>query len=369
MLQGERNEELESWVRAKLRELVAIPSETGQEAAIVAYLEEELAGYGLPLARQPVQGERHNLLVNPLPEPALLIDVHVDTVPLTLEGVGCPFREEGDLLYGRGACDAKGSIVAVLAALRLLAPLPSPGAFPVTIALTVDEEGAGLGSELLADALRPRAALAMEPTGLALCPAQAGSLVVRLKAQGVAAHGSEFEAGQNACAALLESLARLSSLSFLKSSHPLLGPSGYNLRYLRGGAPELIVPQACEAVVDFRLLPGMDAEAIRQEVEAFWQREGLEGEIVELAPAYALQGNEAIIGLFRSAFKKACGREPEITGMKSWTDAENFYAVGVPAIIWGPGELAVAHTPHEHINVRDIVAAAQVLRALVQGVT
>jgi acetylornithine deacetylase/succinyl-diaminopimelate desuccinylase-like protein len=359
--------DLASWIKTLLLNLLAIPSETGSEGPILAYLERELAEFGLPMARQPVAGDRYNLLLNPLPEPALLIDVHVDTVPIVLDGAGCALREEGNLVYGRGACDAKGSIAAVLGALRLANPASSSG-FPVTVAFTVDEEEAGLGSEVLAEAIRPRGVLALEPTGLALCPVQAGSLVVRLRAFGKAAHGSEFDAGQNACSRLLGALSRLPSLPFLKASHPLLGASGYNLRYLRGGSPELIVPRTGEAVVDFRLLPGMDLEAVQQEVARLWASEGLEGEIIEVAPPYALRGDEAVIEMVRSAFRKSQGVEPRIAGMKSWTDAENFHAAGVPAVIWGPGELAVAHTPEEHIDIGEIVRAAQVLATLLQEV-
>ncbi|MGB9887447.1 MAG: M20 family metallopeptidase [Moorellales bacterium] len=355
---------LESWVRAKLRELVAIPSETGQEAALLRYLEEELARYGIPWARQPVNGDRYNLLLNPQPEPRLLIDVHVDTVPIRLEGITCPLREEEDVVYGRGACDAKGSLAAVLAAVHWWLDRPSPPPLPVTVAFTVDEENAGLGSEVLAQALKPRAALVMEPTELAVCVAQAGSLVVRLAARGLAVHGSEFEQGQNACSKLLNALARLSSLSFLGREHPRLGRADYNLRYLHGGAPELVVPAHCEAVVDFRLLPSMDLAAVQQEVEAFWKAAELEGEIVEVAPPYEISPEEPVVKLLGAAMRRALEREPEIAGIKSWTDAENYHAVGVPAAVWGPGRLAVAHTPREHIRISELADAAGVLITL-----
>ena len=355
---------LETWVRAKLRELVAVPSETGQETALLRYLEEELARYGVPWARQPVNGDRYNLLLNPQPRPRLLIDVHVDTVPIRLEGAACPLREEGDVVYGRGACDAKGSLAAVLAAVRWWLGQSSPSPLPVTVAFTVDEENAGLGSEVLAAALQPQAALVMEPTELAVCVAQAGSLVVRLEAQGLAVHGSEFEQGQNACRKLLEALARLSSLSFLGQEHPLLGRADYNLRYLHGGTPELVVPAHCEAVVDFRLLPAMDLAAAQQEVEAFWKAEGLDGEIVEVAPPYEISPTEPVVEKLGSALRRTLEREPVIAGIKSWTDAENYHAVGVPAVVWGPGRLAVAHTPREHIRISELADAAGVLITL-----
>ncbi|MBC7334749.1 MAG: M20/M25/M40 family metallo-hydrolase, partial [Clostridia bacterium] len=307
---------------------------------------------------------RYNLLFNPLAAPALLVDVHVDTVAVTLEGVPCRLHQDDYTVYGRGAVDAKGSVVAVLAALRSFLPQVARTFLPFTVAFTVDEEDAGLGSEALAAALRPKAVLVLEPTGLALCPAQAGSLVVRLNASGQAVHGSEFEQGRNACQAMLEALAQLPTLSFLAQAHPLLGQAGYNLRYLRGGTPELVVPQACEAIIDFRLLPQMELAAVQEEVAAFWRRMGLTGEIVELAPPYALAGDEEVIGLVRSACKEVTGEEPALAGFKSWTDGENFYAAGVPAVIWGPGQLAVAHTPQERIDLREVLTAARVLEAV-----
>ena len=356
--------ELEGWVRAKLRELIAIPSETGHETALLRHLEDDLAGFAVPLARQPVSGDRYNLLLNPLPEPALLIDVHVDTVPIGLEGVGCPLREEDDLLYGRGACDAKGSLAAILAAVRWWLERASFSTLPVTVAFTVDEEGAGLGSEVLAAAIRPQAALVMEPTEMVVCVAQAGSLVVRLKAQGLAAHGSEIEQGRNACERLLRSLSALSSLSFLGREHALLGRATYNLRYLHGGTPELVVPGRCEAVVDFRFLPSQEPDAVQREVQAFWEGEGLEGDGVEVAPPYEIEPGQPVVRLLGSALRRALGQEAVIGGIKSWTNAENYHAAGVPAIIWGPGRLAVAHSPREHIRVSELVAAVKVLVAL-----
>lgn len=349
-----------AWTKKKLREMVDIDSETGREKEILAYLEREVSAYGLPVERQRVAKGRYNLLLNPMPKPELIIDAHVDTVPKTMQGRTCPSYDEGPLVYGRGACDDKGSVAAVLTALRSFFEKP-PASFPVTVAFTVDEEAGAAGSEILSRSLRSRAALVMEPTGLALCPAEGGYQRVRLVSKGRDVHGASYQEGDNACSTLIKALNKLSSLSVNRQHHPLLGNAGYNLCYLRGGEPGLVVPLSCEAVVDFILHPGMNVDRIRKEIIAFCEKEGLKADFVEIALPYEIREDEEIVSDFRKSFQKALGCELKLAGMKSWTNAQNYNAASIPAVVWGPGRLDVCHTAREYIDVREIVAAGRVL--------
>lgn len=353
---------METLAREELLRLVNIPSPSGAEERLLSYLEERFCGLGLETTRLPVPGSSYDLLVNPLPVPRLLIDIHVDTVPDLIEGRDCPVRVEGDLVYGRGSADAKGSVAAAILAVEMLREKGiSLRDLPLTLAFTVDEEGDAQGSEVLADSLAPLEAVVMEPTNLTVAVAEAGSLVVEVLVNGTRAHGSCLGAGESAIDKTLALLARIQSLPFMQEVHPLLGSAGFNIRYLCGGSENLAIAGLCRALVDFRVLPGQDIEAIKRELEGTLVTSGTHYRVVEISPPYELPEEEPVVRRLQKACRKALGQESRTGGMQSWTDAENLFSRGIPAVVFGPGRLEVAHTPDERISIAEIVAAAKVL--------
>lgn len=350
--------------------MIKIPSPSGHEKELLLYLEEQVRLDCWPVARLPVGPESYDLLVNPREQPALLIDIHADTVPETIAGDPCLCREEGGRVYGRGAADAKGSLVALLAALKLVQEQGiSPAALPVTIAFTVDEEREARGSEVLAAHVRAGSALVMEPTGLALAIAQAGSLVARLTFAGFPAHGSEFEAGRNAIQVAWNFFDELARHPVITASHPLIGGGGFNIRQITGGSEELAVPAQCTVLVDFRIQPDQDIARVQETLAELFAAREIAYDFIEISPSYSLRGDEQVIATFQEAYRQVRKEEVRVTGMKSWTDAENLVDAGIPAIIFGPGDLKIAHTPWENIAVAEVEAAARVLAHLLLSFT
>jgi acetylornithine deacetylase/succinyl-diaminopimelate desuccinylase len=351
----------------ELQRLLAISSVSGDEGAMLAYLEQRCAGLGLATWRQQVDGDRHNLLVNPLPEPVLIITAHMDTVPEMINGRACRREIVGQRFYGRGAADVKGGMAALLTALAELITwgnLKAGEMPPVTLAFTVDEEREGKGSEELAK-LGGHAAVVIEPTDLKLCTAQAGSVVMKAQIHGRSAHGSTLESGQNAVLRAMGLLHELGRLPVFRRSHNLIGQGGYNVQMISGGSREMAVPHWCELILDCRVLPGQTTAAVQQAVESLvGGRDWVDSRWLDVSGSYEIGGHEPVVALAGSCIWEALGEEPRAGGMPSWTDGENLHAAGIKPVIFGPGSLAVAHTGEEYIDLPEVVKAARVFAGL-----
>lgn len=354
----------------ELQRLLEISSVSGEEREMLAYLEKRCRAMGLHTRHQPVAGAGHNLLVNPLPEPGLIITAHTDTVPEVINGNGCRYEIVGERYYGRGAADAKGGIAALLAAMHELfekGDLGTKDLPPVTFAFTVDEEQEGRGSEELAR-LGGSAAVVIEPTDLKVCIAQSGSVTVHLRVYGRSAHGGEYECGENAVFRAIELLDRLKRLPALNRQHPLIGEGGYNLQMIKGGGTEMAVPGQCELILDFRVLPGQEPEEVQNAVDNLLSEYGgVESKWVDVSGSYEIDKDEPVVSLMRACFREALGEEPCLGGIRSWTDGENLFCSGKRPVVFGPGNLPVSHTEEEYIELPEVVKAAGVLACLITG--
>ncbi len=347
----------------ELEALLNISSETGNEYEILRYLEDRFRFMGLQVERQPVLQDRYNLLVNHQPD-SLLITAHVDTVPEVIEGQRCARYHDGDLVFGRGAVDVKGSIAASIVAVEqflLEEDIQETPSF--SLAFTVDEERGGKGAEMLAAYLDARAAVVLEPTELQLGVAQSGSLEAQLTVYGSPAHGGEFDMGENAIKRAVEFLESLGRLPFLLERDDLVGPAGFNLQWLRGGQKNaLVVPLKCQAVIDFRILPHQDVKTIQGMLEEFADDFGrVEVKYLDVSPSFNISLEEPVVQLFREAGQAALGDDIPLVGIRSWTDAQPLYSAGITPVIFGPGKLAVAHTPYEFVDLKEVVSASRIL--------
>ncbi len=342
--------------RRELVRLVSIPSPTGQEQALLAYLEARLESLGLRPFRQPVEGDRANLIWKGAERPKLLLTAHADTVPIE-EPPDRP-RVEAGCVWGRGSADVKAGIAAILLALE---GTPDVRELPIAVAFTVDEEQGGMGSKVLPEAVQAEAAVVLEPTELRICPAEAGSLEVRIEVLGIPSHGGTFEDGQNAILRATELLRAFGSLAFVRAEHPLVGRGGFNVMEIRGGRLALVVPDRCTFSVDFRVLPGQDIEAVKEEVLRVVAEHGARAEVLDESPPFELAEDAPVFALLREAYEETLGRPPEIGAIRSWTDAENLVSAGIPSVVFGPGRLAVAHTAFEHVELQQVADAARVL--------
>jgi succinyl-diaminopimelate desuccinylase len=376
-------------VVALLSNLVALPSVNPEgrppaerdagtcgESRVAAHVERYLARHGLRVERQEVFPGRDNILVHVPGQdstaPPILLEAHMDTVDV--DGMAQPFapRVEGGRLHGRGSCDTKASLAAMMLALDQV--LRAGGRPPrgVILAAAADEEYGQNGIRRLArDGLELSAAIVGEPTALHVIPAHKGQIYVRIATRGRAAHTSVPERGANAIylmADVIQTLRRRGDAEHPRHAHPLCGPPVLTVSIIHGGTSEHIVPDACELALDRRTVPGETADSVVDELRR-WLTEELGSEAmaaIEIRPPHHAAppmetpiDHPLVQGLAR-AVRQVRGAVT-IGGVPFNTDAGVLAAAGVPVVVFGPGDIAQAHTTAEFVELDEVVAAAEIL--------
>lgn len=365
------------------------------EGLVSEFLVQRFAAAGIPWVRQPVAPGRDNVVARleaTVPRaPVLLWDAHQDTVPadgMTIDPF-TPLIRDGRM-YGRGSCDVKGGLAAMVAALEELAAAPTRQA-TVVLAATVGEEFGFVGATALArlwsghpaagDAAarelvggRPTLAIVAEPTGLDLVVAHKGSLKWRIRVSGRACHGAFPEQGDNAlyaaarAALAIETLARELQTRF--SDHPC-GPATLSLGTIHGGTGVNLVPDLAVLEVDRRILPEESAAAARAEVldRVAAACPGVRIEHDEpYNEAYGLvdlTADSAVAPWVASLAAAAPANAGRRTAARYGTNAGVYAAAGVPGVVFGPGSIAQAHTADEWIDLAQVEAAVAALVAMV----
>ncbi|MFC4597096.1 M20 family metallopeptidase [Cohnella hongkongensis] len=377
-------------VAAVLRDLVAIPSVnpafpggTG-EAGVAAYVASYMRRNGVDVREQPVHPGRGNVL-GMLPAakggPTLLLEAHMDTVQTTGMSVD-PFAGEvrDGRLYGRGACDTKASLAAMLVVAGTLGRSGAPLPCGVHLAAVIDEEYAysgvsAIAEEIASGKLRYDAAVVGEPTSLHRVVAHKGCVRFHIEVQGAAGHSSEPAAGVNAIERMAEVIAYLRDEvepGYEALRHPLVGPPTHCISEIAGGDAPNTIPDMCRITIDRRTVPGEEPLAVWAEL-----RERLD-RLRRASPGLALTvGSPFIVDyameaplrapivrrLSQSTAKFAADRRN--LGAAYGTDASKLARVGVPTVVFGPGSIAQAHKPDEWVPLREVAAAASALLDLV----
>jgi acetylornithine deacetylase len=308
------------------RTLVDIDSTTGQEADCGRWLAAYLRRRGFVVEELPVSGNRFNVLATMDP-PRVVLSTHFDCVPPFI-----PSREDDGVLYGRGACDAKGILAAQVSALERLR---SEGAREVGALFLVGEERGSDGARV-ANAL-PNACRFLingEPTDSRLGLATRGALRVRFTAAGRAAHSSFPEAGESAIEKLLDALVRLRSVPW-PTCEPL-GRTHYTIGLIGGGIAPNVIPPHAEAEVMFRTV-GPAAEVLGLLAPA---GNGVRTDVLLEVPAVTLA---TVPGFETAVFPFTT----DIPFLDRW---------GTP-LLFGPGSILVAHTDHEQVAVSELHAS------------
>ena len=347
---------------AQLEALVAIESPAPREAALVDYVERELGENGIATRRFPLEPGRDNLLASVgAGTPVICLNTHADTVPASGGSQARP-RREGDKLWGLGACDAKASLAAMMAALRAARQDGFPGRFDLLV--TLEEEAGGRGARSVLDAgYRCDHVIVGEPTGLQVLTAHAGLLFLELEARGRAAHGATPELGENAIEKMTAFIPELRARVTDWPAHGVLGAPSFNLGVLCGGDRANRVPERCRAAVDVRLVPPATTDEVAERAQSLLREprwSGIGARIVKYGgPLDTDAGSPAVLALRAAA--KSVGREAGLTSWRAWTEAEPFQArLSIDAVVFGPGSLAQAHTDHEYVELEQVRAAAQV---------
>ena len=349
---------------AFLERAVAIPSHDGV-GEMRSFLVETLASHGVEAT---VDDAGNVLATRGEGEPHLVLNTHVDTVAPHV-----PFERDDDagVIRGRGSCDAKGPLAALLAA--FLEIEPSSGR--LTLAVTPDEETLSLGAAALS--LSADGYVVGEPTGLDVCTAAKGRFQGTLTLTGDSAHAAEPAAGTNAVAALEAALAAVATFderSAAPPTHPQLGAATLTPTTVAGGEATNQVPAEARLVLDRRSVPPETADGFRSALEAHVRERVPEG----VGVAFALTDRE-------SPFLEAFATDPDdplverlaaesggsVRPFAAATEA-SYFAADAPTVVFGPGSLTddegpVAHGDREYVPLDEVQAAARALTATVRA--
>lgn len=337
--------------------LVDIPSQSGHEADIADAVEEALTR----VAWLEVVRHRNTIVARThagLPE-RVLIGGHLDTVP---EHGNLPHRIVGDDLYGLGSCDMKGGVAVALA---LAATVDRPVRDVTFVLYECEEVDASLnGLQMLADhhpdLLAADLAILMEPSDAGIEAGCQGTLRVEVSTSGTRAHSARSWLGANAIHSAGDVIERLRTYA---PRSPIIDGlqyrEGLNAVAIAGGVAGNVIPDECTVTVNYRFAPDRDVDAAIAHVREIF--DGFTVTVVDRAPG-------ALPGLDRpsaAAFVHAVGDQPR--PKFGWTDVARFSALGVPALNFGPGDPALAHTRDEHVPLAQISSCEARLRAWLTG--
>jgi acetylornithine deacetylase len=368
------------------RELVRVDSRNPSLAAgapgereVARVLAELLEAWGLRVEVREAAPGRPNVIAR-AGEPgaggggrSLMFNGHLDVVGI--EGMSHPpfeALERGGRLYGRGAADMKGGVAAMCAAAARAASVGVTG--ELVLAAVVDEEYASAGTAaLLQSGARADAAIVTEPTRLAIAPAHRGFVWITVVVNGRAAHGSRYDIGVDAirhAGLLLAELDALDADALRARVHPLLGHPSLHASLIEGGSGMSVYPDRCTLRLERRTLPGESAEDALEDVRSACarvagRRPGFSAEVaLDLARSPSDVPVDAPIVSALASVIESSGEPARTEGMSAWTDAALLNEVGIPAICYGPGDIALAHAAEEWIAPAEIERATNTLTEL-----
>jgi len=370
-----------------LKELVATNSvnpSVGRgpgESAIAELLSDRLDSIGgLEVRTQPVVDERKNVIAIRKGSGggrSLMLNGHTDTVGvdgMTIE----PFKPsiQGGLLRGRGACDMKGALAAMIGALKSIVDSGMRLRGDLVFSAVVDEEYKSAGMKKLVQEYRTDAAIVAEPTALKVATAHKGFVWVEIEVRGKAAHGSVPEKGVDAIAHAARIILETEKLQQKLNGkvHPLLGSPKIHTSTLQGGTDWSIIPERCTIKLERRTLPGETVTSAMGEIEDIFKI--IKGENsdftatakspYDMAPLETSE-SEPIVQLVRQALAENTGTRAPVIGVPYWTDAALLSTLGsIPTCLFGPGDISVAHSADEYISVEDVLSSARVYCSVIQ---
>jgi acetylornithine deacetylase/succinyl-diaminopimelate desuccinylase family protein len=306
----------------------------------------------------------------------VILEAHTDTV--SVQGMSIPPfepRVEDGRLYGRGSCDTKAGLAAMMHA---VASLHEEGVQPpcdVWLAATVDEEFSYRGVVKLCEGLTGQAALVAEPTGLRAVIASKGVLRWRIVVRGKAAHSGKPHLGVNAInhmarivLAIEEDHQRLAA-----QAHPLLGPATVNVGVIRGGVQVNFVPDACAIEIDRRLLPGEKVAGVLAQYQNLIDALLAQHPTLDAVMEPPMLTDEALETAADSAPARLAGAllaemglDGTLCGVPFGSDASKLSREGIPSLVFGPGSIDQAHAAVEFVEVAQVERALEFYREFIR---
>ncbi len=376
-----------------LKDLVSIPSVnpmgrdlTGDdyfEGKLTEYLKNYLQRHSIDFEVVEITKGRANVLARvdcPNATRTVLLDAHQDTVPIDGMTIA-PFDpvERDGRVYGRGSCDVKGGLAAMLSAFTRLAANRSAGKANVVFSMTCDEESTSLGiNDLVASWIentnryklcrqRPDVAIVAEPTELDIVVAHRGATRWKIRTAGRACHSSRPHEGVNAIYRMAKVLQHLEqyahTLPTSRPAHPLCGPATLSVGLIAGGSSVNVVPDSACIDIDRRTIPGENSQDVIAEVTQFL-RTNLDFELEHELPycqsaplGDELNGNLALE--LKTTIERVVGPR-QLIGVPFGTHASRIARASTPVVVFGPGSIDQAHTKDEWIAIDQLRHAAEI---------
>lgn len=372
-----------------LRDLIAIPSvnpmgrtdlpaEIVGEHAVAEHLAHAFGRLGLDATVLGRDGRSSVVAEARAREPidTLLVASHIDTVPVDGMVID-PFDPvvEGDRVLGRGSCDTKAGMAALLEALGRVLERGTL-ARDVLVVGEADEELSSVGVHDVLDHLGPRRpdwVLATEPTDLRLINAHKGVVHARVCARGRACHSSDPTLGRNAIVLLARAILAIEEGARLLAErpHPQLGPGTLSVGLVQGGQAPNIVPDEARLWIDRRTLPGETPESVAAQVSEALEAAGVEAHVSvescteEKPPLDTALDSPAVVAT--GAALAAEDRDPACEHVAFGTDAGVFERAGMPGVVLGPGSISVAHTAREFVPIAEVETMVRIFERLLEG--
>jgi acetylornithine deacetylase len=321
------------------RQLIDVPSPTESELAVGELLDRELTRLGFTTRRHDVTSERFNLLALAGGTPRVVLNSHIDTVPPWFES-----SEDDDYIYGRGACDTKGIIAAMIAAgERLRARGVNDFAYLFVVAEETDSVGAKAANVEFAE-LGSEFVVVGEPTESKFVRASKGALTCVVRFEGVAAHSAYPHLGDSAINRMVAAIAEINAHDW--GTHEVLGHATVNVGVVRGGQRPNIIPAEAECEMTFRLVTTPEEVELRL------------GDLVSQHGGRITmsRGNPPQFMLVPE------GQPSQVVAFN--TDVPWLGALGKP-LLFGPGSILDAHGANEKISKRDLLAAVTTYEEMV----
>lgn len=365
-----------------LAELVAIPSvnpnysDGSGEEEIADWIFQYLTKNGVHVEKQEVLPRRFNVIAK-IPSrnshQRIILEAHMDTV--SAQGMKIlPYEPtiQDNKLYGRGSCDTKAGLAAMMHAIVELSQSRCRVVPEVWLAATVDEEYSYRGvAKFCENHPTADAAIVAEPTELRSVIASKGLLRFQVITEGVSAHSAKPHLGDNAIlqmTPIIEAI-RLDTLELENTEHPLLGSATCNIGTINGGTQINFVPDRCEIQIDRRLLPHENPEQVWQQYQQLIKHVMQSKSKIKACVLPPLltdeplntEPNDHAVSTMRQILERH--DLPSVSGgVPFCSDASKFGKIGIPAIILGPGSIDQAHSAIEYVECRQVEKAVELYR-------
>jgi acetylornithine deacetylase/succinyl-diaminopimelate desuccinylase family protein len=353
------------------------PTPPGEVACVADWTEAWVEQFGATVERQTVEPGKDNLIatLDFGPGPTLVFNSHMDVNnPTGQKWSHPPFDPQiiGDRLYGLGACDAKGSLVSMIAAMERLVRNREGLCGKLVLTAVMGEEAGGIGSlHLVNQGIKADGAVVGEPTQLKVCTAHKGTYMRRLGFRGQEAHSGQPHLGMNSIVHSSYFILEYEKLRnrLLEYSHPLLGPASAEVTIIHGGTRQNTIPGYTEMIIDRRLLPGETHAKADMELEIVLANTKekvptLNVEKIEVVVATIPSETdqlEKIVEVALEAVNSVTNTSQQRKGFPAGCDMSKLVTIaGIPTVILGPGSLEQAHTPDEFVVIKQVEQAVAI---------